>query len=137
MGDLVHLRAVLYSLDLVEFEGEQIRLTTTGQALRTNPAPAAVLGVLPQNIAGVEEILARLAQGPATLEAVHQHLVETLRLSWETEHQTRFRTDWLAACGAVEKVEGQIRLKPAGAPSLETSLLRNAVPLSSGAPITA
>jgi hypothetical protein len=100
---LSYLRSVLYSMGLIEFDGERVVLTEEGELLRKDRTNAAVLRALRANILGVSEILDLLAEAPADTKQIHAHLVSKLELSWETEYQVRFRLDWLDACSAIEK----------------------------------
>ncbi len=59
------------------------------------------MALLKANILGVEELLAALAGGPQDTKALWNHLVKTLKLSWETDQQTRYRLHWLEACGTL------------------------------------
>jgi hypothetical protein len=43
-----------------------------------------------------------LAVKPQDTDALSGHLVKTLKLSWETDQQTRYRLHWLEACGAIK-----------------------------------
>ena len=61
--------------------------------------------LLKANIVGVEEILAALTATPQDTDALTEHLVKTLKLSWETDQQTRYRLHWLEACGAIKASE--------------------------------
>lgn len=112
-----YLRAVLYSMGLIDFDGERVLLTQEGEGLRRSRDKDHLLRILKENILGVDEILVCLQKGPSDLAGLHAHLREALKIEWETEHQVRFRVQWLVACGLVEKVgqRWRIRVKTQGA----------------------
>ena len=95
------LRSVLYSMGLIDFDGDRVVLTPDGEKLRLSGSRADLVALLDANILSVEELLGFLAGGPKDTEAVWRHLVKQLQLSWETDQQTRYRLHWLEACSAV------------------------------------
>jgi hypothetical protein len=105
-----YLRSVLYSMDLIDFDGERVILTPRGQAFQQVRTKAELLQILRDNILGVSEILEGLEAGPRDLVALRALLVERLQVRWETEHQVRFRMQWLVACDAVERTGSVYRL---------------------------
>lgn len=98
---LSYLRAVLYSLGVIDFDGERVVVTQEGDRLRISRKKADLASLLTTNILGVQELLTVLERGPQDTEALWKHLVSTLNLSWETDQQTRYRVHWLEACGAI------------------------------------
>ena len=98
-----YLRSVLYTMGLIDFDGERVVLTKQGQALRQNRSREDLLRILKDNILGVIEILDALESGPKDLTALREALASRLAIHWETDHQVRFRVQWLAAAGAVER----------------------------------
>jgi restriction system protein len=109
-----YLRSVLYSMGLIDFDGERVILTARGQQFQQDRTKADLLAILRENILGVEEILEALtAVGPMDLSALRADLVKRLGVRWETEHQVRHRMQWLAACDAVVKVGSRYQLRPA------------------------
>jgi HJR/Mrr/RecB family endonuclease len=110
-----YLRAVLYSMGLLEFDGERVVLTKEGERLRGERTRELLVGYLKANVLGVEELLVFLKTGPHDTTAIWQHLVKTMSLSWETNQQTVYRLQWLQACGVVENAEKGWRLKEGAA----------------------
>ena len=98
---------VLRSFGLVESEGEQLVLTGDGSTYLEDPTDDRLLGQMRQQIAGTDELIERLGDGPASLSELRQYLNEKLGTEWETDAQVRFRLGWLSVLGAVElKSEG-------------------------------
>ena len=97
-----YLRSVLYSMGLIDFDGERVVLTRQGQSLQIR-SRADLLRILKDKILGIDEILETLASGPKDLAELREYLVSRLQVRWETDHQVRFRVPWLAAAGAVER----------------------------------
>ncbi|MBI3072588.1 MAG: restriction endonuclease [Deltaproteobacteria bacterium] len=106
-----YLRAVLYSLGVIDFDGERVVLTEQGARLRQTRDRSYLLTLLEQNVVGVSDLLAFIKSAPAEMPAIYEHLVKTLNLEWKTEHQVRYRLQWLATCGAVEKVGAKWSLR--------------------------
>jgi hypothetical protein len=104
-----YLRSVLYSMGLIEFDGERIQLADEGEALRTSRDKKHLLRILARNILGIEEILEFLEKQAADAGAILHFLVDRLNVEWETDQQVRYRLQWLAACDAVEKSDGKWR----------------------------
>jgi Restriction endonuclease/HB1, ASXL, restriction endonuclease HTH domain len=99
---LSYLRNVLYSIGVIDFDGERIVLTEQGKHVHRSRKPEDVVTLMKDNIVGVEEILAAVTAKPQHTGALSEHLVKTLKLSWETDQQTRYRLHWPEACGAIK-----------------------------------
>jgi hypothetical protein len=104
------VRAVLYSMGLVHFDGERVLLTEPGRALRQDRSRAELRGVLERNILGISELIEILKEGPASLEQAHSQLTARISRDWETTHQTRFRLQWIVACGLAKRSGSRWRL---------------------------
>jgi len=98
-----YLRTPLYAMGVVDFDGEQVKLTDEGDKLRKSRSEVDLLVLLKSRILGVEELLAKLAEHPMTLADALTFMRESLKLAWETDAQVKYRVLWLAACGAVER----------------------------------
>jgi hypothetical protein len=107
-----YLRSVLYTMGLIDFDGERVILTSRGEKFQQNRTKLELLGILRENILGIGEILDALGTGPQDLAALRTQLVDRLKVNWETEHQVRFRMQWLVACGAVRRVGSRYELIP-------------------------
>lgn len=107
-----YLRSVLYSMGLIEFDGEVVKLTDQGDELRKARDRATLLSLLEKNVVGVTELLQRLGDGPADTATLNEYLVKSCKLSWETDHQAKYRLQWLAACGAVQRESKKWQLAP-------------------------
>jgi hypothetical protein len=105
-----YLRAVLYSMGLVRFDGERVLLTDDGRALRQSRSREELRGLLERNILGVSELIEILEQAPVSLEEAHSQLTARISRDWETTHQTRFRLQWLVACGVAQRSGGRWRV---------------------------
>ncbi len=115
-----YLRSVLYTMGLIDFDGERVILTSQGQGLQQTRSREYLLRILKDNILGITEILETLDSGPKDLTTLREHLASRLQIRWETDHQVRFRALWLAAAGAVERTGALWRL--AGTESNQVSL---------------
>jgi restriction system protein len=109
-----YLRSVLYTMGLIDFDGERVILTSLGQALQQTRSREQLLQILKDNILGITEILEALGFGPKDLPALREYLASRLQILWETDHQVRFRVQWLAAAGAIERVGVLWRLAETG-----------------------
>ena len=105
-----YLRTALYSIGLIQFDGERVLLTPEGMGLHDTQSKEALMSLLSSNVLGVTEILAFLEKGAATQDSIHQNLVDSLDLGWATSQQTLYRLQWLMACEAVEKTKKGWRL---------------------------
>lgn len=100
-----YLRNGLYSMGLVDFDGDRVVLTKEGEQLRAERSRELMVSLLTVNVTGIEEIVSFLKSGPQSMDAVWEQLRKTLGVSWETPHQTIRRLHWLQACGVVEQTE--------------------------------
>jgi restriction endonuclease Mrr len=108
-----YLRAALYSIGLLHFDGERVVLTEEGKQFDSDRSSEYLLSLLRSNVLGVAEVLDFLGKGPATEDEIFRHLVEKLDLTWETPQQTRYRLQWLMACEVAEKTKKLWRLADA------------------------
>ena len=77
------------------------------------------------NVAGFDEIVDVLAQGPTSPAELLSNLQEKLGVGWETDTQVRFRLGWLENLGRAEELtDGNWRLIQAsdGAPIVSDTL---------------
>ena len=98
-----YLRAVLTPLNLIEFEGDRIVLTSDGEALRTKRERDLLLELLRKNITGIVELLDALSKNALTVEQAWEHLEKTVGVKWDSDNQVKYRLQWLAASGAVRR----------------------------------
>jgi len=105
-----YLRSVLYPMGLIDFDGERVILTREGQNFQQTRSREQLLRILAENILGIAEILDALQSGPKDLTTLREYLASRLQIRWETDHQVRFRAQWLAAAGAVERTDAIWRL---------------------------
>jgi hypothetical protein len=97
---------VLKNLDLIYFDGEEIRVTESGSEVLTKDPETVVLNQLKIRIAGVSEFLEELEKSPLSLEEAHAFFKKKLTVDWETDYQTKVRIYWLENVGAIRK-EGE------------------------------
>ena len=102
-----YLNSVLRSLDLVELEGDQIKLTAEGAAYLENPSASELLAIARRNVAGFDELLDGLAQGPMTTAELLTLLRGRLGVTWETDAQVGYRLGWLENMGQVAEDHGK------------------------------
>jgi len=120
-----YIASVLMPFDLVETQGEQVVLTATGVEYLEDPTPDALVEIMRLNVAGFDEIVDVLAQGPTSPAALLTNLQEKLGVGWETDTQVRFRLGWLENLGRAEELtDGNWRLIQAsdGAPIVSDTL---------------
>ena len=111
-----YLRSVLYSMGVIDFDGDRVVLAPEGENVRQVRSQEEVLNLLKTKVSGIDETLELLATGPKDTPEIREYLNRTLGLTWETDHQVRFRLEWLAACGAVERAAGSWRLTAPNTP---------------------
>jgi hypothetical protein len=90
------------SFGLTEMDGEQLSLTTEGVEYLADPSADALVAQLQLNVAGIDEIIERLGEGPVSNEQIRALLRDKLGVSWETDAQVNWRMRWLALCGVAE-----------------------------------
>jgi hypothetical protein len=109
-----YVRAVLYSMGVVDFDGDRIVITPEGEGLRKSRDGRELYRILTKNILGIEEVVSFLRAGPLDVNTLHARLADKLKVSWETDVQVRYRLQWLAACGVVERDEKKWTLTELG-----------------------
>jgi hypothetical protein len=87
------------SFGLIETQGEHLGLTTVGAGYLDDLTTTHLLGVVSDEVAGFDELVATLKQRPMTPAEALALLNEALGLSWETDAQIRFRLGWLENLG--------------------------------------
>lgn len=88
---------------LLETSGERLLLSDLGAEYLDVGSNQWLLQRLKDSFVGIEELLQRLIQGPATNEQLLEYLRNQAHVTWETDAQLRFRLGWLENVGAVEK----------------------------------
>lgn len=94
---------VLKNLDLIYFDGEEIKVTEDGSEVLTKDPETVILNQLKIRIAGISDFLEELEKSPLTLEEAHAFFKEKLMVDWETDYQTKLRLYWLENVGAIRR----------------------------------
>lgn len=89
------------SFGLTEMDGEQLTLTAEGVEYLADPTEAALLAQMQLHVAGVDDVLERLDEGPASNPELLELMKERIGVSWETDAQVNWRMRWLTLCGVV------------------------------------
>lgn len=89
------------SFGLTEIDGEQITLTAEGVEYLADPTEEALLAQMQLHVAGVDDILERLNEGPASNQQLLELMKNRIGVSWETDTQVSWRMRWLSLCHAV------------------------------------
>ncbi len=89
------------SFGLTEMDGEQLTLTVEGVEYLADPAEEALVAQMQLHVAGVDEILERLDDGPASNQELLELMRERIGVSWETDAQVNWRMRWLHLCRVV------------------------------------
>jgi len=95
---------VLTKLGLLTFDGEVIKITDDGAEVLTKTPKEKIQSQLCLRVAGIEEYLDSLENGPMTLKESHEFFKKTLSVDWETDYQTKIRLQWLENVDAIKKV---------------------------------
>jgi restriction system protein len=101
---------VLKNLDLIYFDGEEIKVTEDGSEVLTKESATVIFNQLKLKIVGISEFLEELDKSPLSLEEAHSFFKEKLMVDWETDTQTRFRISWLENVGAIKRVGEEYKL---------------------------
>jgi Restriction endonuclease/HB1, ASXL, restriction endonuclease HTH domain len=101
-----YIASVLRPFNLVETQGERLVLTATGVEYLDDPTPAALTEIARLNVAGFDEILDALSEGPKSSAQLLELLQTQLHVGWETDAQVRFRLIWLENLGLVKESDG-------------------------------
>lgn len=89
------------SFGLTEMDGDQLTLTAEGVEYLAEPTEEALLVQMRLHLAGIDEILERLAGGPASNSDLLDLLRDRIGVGWETDAQVNWRMRWLSICKAV------------------------------------
>lgn len=89
------------SFGLTDVDGEQLTLTTEGVEYLADPSTEALLAQMKLHVAGVDEILERLDEGPASNQELLESIRDRIGISWETDAQVNWRMRWLRLCHVV------------------------------------
>lgn len=101
---------VLRTLGLTEYDGQTVTVTEDGKRVLEGDEKAELAEQLKKRIAGIEELLVRLGKGEMDEGEVYEFLKESLKVDWETMHQTKFRLLWLQNTGLVLKDGNRYRI---------------------------
>lgn len=94
------------SFGLTEMDGEQLSLTAEGVEYLTDPSEERLLAQMQVHVAGIDEILERLDDGPASNQELLELLHDRIGVAWETDAQVNWRMRWLSLCGVVATDSG-------------------------------
>ncbi|HUV79585.1 MAG TPA: restriction endonuclease [Candidatus Bathyarchaeia archaeon] len=97
---------VLKTLNLIIFDGEEIKITEDGSKALTKDPKEIILNQLRACVAGVDQYLDALKERAMTLEESHEFFKKELSVDWETNYQTKMRLLWLENVGAIIKEGG-------------------------------
>lgn len=92
----------LRGLGLAISGGDGLRLTETGESARAFPIHDVLAGIFADRIRLFAEILALVAEGPMTVDEVHERVLERFGPSWRSTASTRSRMDWQEVLGLIE-----------------------------------
>jgi hypothetical protein len=98
-----YVRAVLFPMGVVDFEGDRLILTPAGEGLRSSRSRGSLYVLLKKNILGIEEIVMTVRARATDTAALHAMLVDRLKVTWETDNQVKYRLQWLVACGVIRR----------------------------------
>lgn len=77
------LSTVPKGAEQIETVGEQIGFTADGAEYLTDPSTEGLATLMSRNVAGVDEILLRLEQGPESMEGLLTLVRDDLGVQWE------------------------------------------------------
>ncbi|MGY2033148.1 restriction endonuclease [Nocardia gipuzkoensis] len=80
----------------------EMRLTSSGQALRSDPTPSRLASVMAERFRLFAETLSYVTELTPTVEEVNDHLREHYEMAWKSLGGTRSRMDWLEVLGLIE-----------------------------------
>jgi len=99
-----YIRA-LNTVGAVVFDGERIKLTPEAADFMEDQNVKKAQRMFLDSVAGAEEAYDFMKNGPKTVERINDHIKEAIKVSWESEAQTRWRLYWLESLGLVEKTK--------------------------------
>jgi len=94
------------SFGLLETVGEHLQLTADGVGYLDSGDAEDLVTLIRQSVAGFDELLDALDQGPISADAGLRLLNDQLGVAWESDAQVRFRLSWLENLGVVEQRNG-------------------------------
>ncbi len=94
----------LKGLRLAQSSGGELRLTSTGLELDSDPTQAHLATILADQIRLFSETLSFVASHPCTIDEVDKHLQFQYETSWKSFGGTRSRMDWLEVLDLIEGI---------------------------------
>lgn len=105
----------LKGIGLAHRSGDGLTLTSTGQALASDPTQAQLATIMADHIRLYAEALSSIADHPRTIDEVDEYLRDQYATSWKSAGGTRSRMDWLEVLGLIEGVGNRRwKITPAG-----------------------
>jgi hypothetical protein len=92
----------LRGLGLATSAGDGLRLTEAGERAREQPTPYVLAEIFADRIRLFAEVLAIIAEGPMTVDEVHECVQERFGPLWRSNANTRIRMDWQEVLGLIE-----------------------------------
>jgi hypothetical protein len=94
----------LRGLRLVENTADGLRLTATGQELRSEPTPGRLAAIIADRVRLFAESLSMIAREPLTVDEVHERIRQRYQQPWKSNANTRIRMDWQEILGLIETI---------------------------------
>jgi restriction endonuclease Mrr len=94
------------SFGLLETVGARMALTPEGASYLESKSSSQLLEILRASVAGFDEVLRALDQGPVRPDELLPRLNQQLHVQWQSEAQVRFRLGWLENLGVAEQSGG-------------------------------
>ncbi len=102
-GSIRGYLSVLRNLDLINYDGEIIKVTNAGAEALRGSAREVIKEQLEKRISGIKELEERIGPEGITEEETLEFLKEELGVNWESAHQARFRLLWLTDVGTLRR----------------------------------
>ncbi|PKW14137.1 restriction endonuclease [Saccharopolyspora spinosa] len=87
---------------LAHMEHEELRLTPSGQAVRSNPTAGQLASVMTKRFRLFTETLSLIAEKASTVEEVDDYLRDRYEMTWKSLGGARRRMDWLEVLSLIE-----------------------------------
>jgi hypothetical protein len=95
---------VLRLARVIEARGERLVPSADGAAYLASTDSEDLYSITRENIAGFDELMARLTEGPLTVSEATALLNDALGTGWSTDAQATYRLQWLESFGKVRRV---------------------------------
>lgn len=95
-------QGALKVLGVAEQAGGELRATSAGVTFAETQDRVGLGALLVSRVRYMGEVLQLVGTGTSTIKEVHQELVESFRLDWRSDGNTRMRMTWLEILGLVE-----------------------------------